>query len=100
MPTMRHVLGATSLAAVLMTSGPSWADEQTVTLAVGNLFCATCPYIVKQVLAKVPGVRDVEVSYETKTAVVTFEDSETDVAALTEATGSVGFPSRIIEQGG
>ncbi len=100
MLTMRHILGAAGLAAVLMTSGPSWADEQTVALAVDNLFCATCPYIVKQVLARVPGVRDVEVSYETKTAVVTFEDTETDVAALTEATGSVGFPSRVIEQGG
>ncbi len=43
-----------------MPSGPSWPDEQTVPLAVGNLFCATCPYIVKQVLAKVPGVRVVE----------------------------------------
>ncbi len=83
-----------------MVSGPSWADEQTVTLAVDNLFCATCPYIVKQVLAKLPGVRVVEVSYETKTAVVTFEDSETDFAALTEATGIVGFPSRIIKKGG
>ena len=57
---MRYIFGAVGLAAVLMTSGPSWADEQTVTLAVDNLFCATCPYIVKQVLAKVPGVRVVE----------------------------------------
>ena len=80
-----------------MPSGPSWPDEQTVPLAVDNLFCATCPYIVKQVLAKVQGGR---VFFETKTAVVTFEDSETDVAALTETTGSVGFPSRIIKQGG
>ncbi len=80
-----------------MPSGPSWPDEQTVPLAVDNLFCATCPYIVKQVLAKVQGGR---VFFETKIAVVTFEDSETDVAALTETTGSVGFPSRIIKQGG
>ncbi len=97
---MRHIIGAAGLAAVLSASSPSWADEQTVTLAVDNLFCATCPYIVQQVFTRVPGVREVEVSYETKTAVVTFEDVETDVAALTEATGSVGFPSRVIEQGG
>jgi mercuric ion binding protein len=86
---------------VLFSPGVSrvWIGN-LVTLAVDNLFCATCPYIVKQVLTGVPGVRDVEVSYETKTAVVTFEDSETDIAALTEATGSVGFPSRLIEQGG
>lgn len=96
MPTMRHILGTAGLAAVLSASSPSWADEQTVTLAVDNLFCATCPYIVKQVLTRVPGVRDVEVSYETKTAVVTFEDTETDIAALTEATARIGFSSRLI----
>ena len=94
---MRHILGAAGLAAVLMTSGPSWADEQTVTLAVDNLFCATCPYIVKQVLASVPGVRVVDVSYETKTAVVTFEDAETDITALAEATARIGFPSRLMD---
>lgn len=97
---MRQFLGVAGLAAVLMTGTPSWADEQTVTLAVDNLICASCPYIVKQVLAKVSGVREVEVSYETKTALVTFEDTEADVAALIEATGSVGFPSRVIDQGG
>ena len=43
-----------------MPSGPSWPDEQTVPFAEDNLFCATCPYIVKQVLAKVAGVRVVE----------------------------------------
>ncbi len=97
---MRQFPGVAGLAAVLMTGTPSWADEQTVTLAVDNLFCASCPYIVKQVLAKVSGVREVEVSYETKTALVTFEDTEADIAALIEATVSVGFPSRLIDQGG
>ncbi len=96
MPTMRHILGTAGLAAVLSASSPSWADEQTVTLAVDNLFCATCPYIVQQVLTRVPGVREVEVSYETKAAVVTFEDTETDIAALAEATARIGFPSRLI----
>lgn len=97
---MRRILSVTGLTVMLMASSPSWANEQTVTLAVDNMFCASCPYIVKQVLARVPGVRTVEVSYESKTAVVTFEDTETDVAALTEATERVGFPSKLIAQGG
>lgn len=100
MLTRRHRLRAAGLAAVLMTSGPSWAGERTVTLAVDNLNCASCPYIVRRVLARVPGVGDDEVSYEGKTAIVTFEDTESAVTALTEATGRIGFPSRVIEQGG
>jgi mercuric ion binding protein len=38
-----------------------------------------------------------EVSYPEKTAVVTFDDARTTVAALTQATAGVGFPSRVAE---
>ena len=40
------------------------------------------------------GVNEVEVSYKEKTAIVTFDDNQTDVAALTAATTDAGFPSR------
>ena len=73
------------------------ADERTVTLKVDNLWCATCPYIVKQTLSRIPGVTEVEVSYQEKTAVVTFDDRETDAAALMAATAGTGFPSKVIE---
>jgi mercuric ion binding protein len=53
--------------------------------------------MVKQALARVPGVSRIEVSYEAATAlamaVVVYEDSETDVNALTAATSDLGFPS-------
>ena len=39
----------------------------------------------------------VAVSFKKKTAVVAFDDSKTNVAALTAATANVGFPSRVIE---
>ena len=84
---MKHLLALAGLAAIVLSAGPAWAEERTVTLAVDNLFCASCPYIVKHTLAAVPGVRDVEVSYEEKTAVVTFDDAKTDVTSPTEATG-------------
>ena len=45
-------------------------------------------------------VSDVEVSSEEKTAVVTFDDTETDVAALTQATASMGSPSQPVTEGG
>ncbi len=97
---MRYVIATVGLAAMMLSAGPVLAGEQTVTLAVDNLFCASCPYIVKRTLADVRGVSDVEVSFEKKTAVVTFDDVKTDVAALTQATESMGFPSRLLRQGG
>ncbi len=98
MRDMKRILAALGLAAFLGLYAPAQAAERTVILELGNLFCPSCPYIVHQTLADVPGVRFVEVSYETKTAVVTFEDTETDVAALTDATARIGFPSRLLPQ--
>ena len=64
-------------------SGPvqqAAATERTVTLTVDNMSCASCPYIVKQSLAAVPGVKDVSVSFRNKTANVTFDGARTNVA--------------------
>ena len=82
-------------------SGPvqqATAAERTVTLQVDNMYCASCPYIVKQSLAAVPGVKGVSVSYRNKTAVVTFDSARTDVAALTDATFEMGYPSEVKTQ--
>lgn len=82
-------------------SGPvqqAAANERTVTLQVGNMYCPSCPYIVKQSLAAVLGVKDVSVSFRNKTAIVTFDDTQTNVAALTDATFEMGYPSEVKSQ--
>ncbi|MFQ5544682.1 MAG: mercury resistance system periplasmic binding protein MerP [Acidiferrobacterales bacterium] len=94
---MKTLLKTMTLAVTLFTASSVFADEQTVTLAVKNMTCASCPYIVKQSLAAVPGVSNVKVSFKNKIAIVTFEDSTTTVAALTAATTNSGFPSEVLE---
>ncbi len=93
---MKRMLSAAAVAMTLTSAFGALADERIVTLAVDNLFCVTCPYIVKQTLARIDGVSAVEVSYREQTAVVTFDDDKTDVAAITTATGDAGFPSRLV----
>lgn len=90
---MQRLFGTMVLAMAIWATAPALAAERTVTLAVDNLWCATCPYIVRTVLQKVPGVQHVEVSFENRIAVVTFDDAKTDIIALTQATADVGFPS-------
>jgi len=85
---------AIGLAALLLSALSAIAGEKTVTLAVENMTCAACPYIVKQSLAEVPGVIRADVSFEDNTAAVTFDDTKTDLAVITAATADVGFPSR------
>ena len=94
---MKTLLKTVMLAATLFTVSSVFADEQTVTLAVKNMTCASCPYIVKQSLAAVPGVSNVKVSFKDKIAIVTFEDSTTTVTALTAATTNNGFPSEVLK---
>ncbi len=77
----------------LAFAAPTWAALKTVSLDVPGMSCATCPITVKRGLNKVKGVTKVEVSYEMKEAVVTFDDAKTSVKALTEATTNVGYPS-------
>ena len=69
------------------------AAERTVTLAVQNMDCADCPFVVKKSLEAVPGVARAVVSYKDKTAVVHYDDSKTDVKSLTAATANAGYPS-------
>ena len=93
---MKRYLAGAVVAATLLSAAAALAVERTVTLAVEGMTCASCPYIVKQVLAGVSGVRAVDVSFEEKKAVVTFDDGKTNAAALTAATSNVGFPSRLM----
>ena len=91
---------AAGMVALFFTIAPALAGERTVTLAVENMTCATCPYVVKQTLAAVPGVINVDVSFEDGMAIVVFDDAQTDVADLTAATAGSGYPSRLAENSG
>ena len=92
---MTRSLVGLSLAAMLLGAGGALAAEKTVTLAVDNMTCELCPGIVKKSLAKVDGVSQVAVSFEKKTATVTYDDGKTTVAALNAATSQAGYPSRL-----
>lgn len=81
------------LAIALLTATTCLAGEQTATLKVEGMTCASCPYQVKKSLTSVEGVKAADVSLETKLATVTFDDAKTDMAALTAATAGAGFPS-------
>jgi mercuric ion binding protein len=81
------------MAVSVFASAAAFAVEKTITLAVKNMYCAACPHTVKASLQAVPGVKAVTVSFKDKTAVVTYDDTRTDVKALTAATTDAGYPS-------
>ena len=80
------------LLVLLGGSLPALSAERTVTLSV-DMWCPSCPYIIKRTLAQVPGVLEVKVSFDDQVAIVRFDDGRTSVTELTQATANVGFPS-------
>lgn len=72
------------------------AEEQTITLKVENMYCAVCPITVKKAILNVDGVQAVEVEFKTKLAIVTFEDTLTDTAAIEEASTNAGYPAHLV----
>lgn len=83
-----------SLALAVIVS-PAWAITQTVTLSVPGMTCAACPITVKNAVSKVDGVSKTVVSFEKREAVVTFENTRTNVQKLVLATINAGYPSVI-----
>jgi periplasmic mercuric ion binding protein len=90
---MTKLPASLAIIASLLASSAAFAVEKTVTLAVQHMTCAACPGTVKASLQGVPGVTNVVVSAGDKTAVVTYDDSKTQVDALVKATTNAGYPS-------
>jgi len=82
------------IAVALVTVASAWASHQTVTLNVSGMTCPACPITVKKALEKVSGVSKVEVRYEKKQVLVTFDDAKTNTDALMKATTNAGYPSQ------
>lgn len=85
-----------SLALTVLLAAPAWAGVQTVTLSVPGMTCGVCPITVHKALTAVPGVEKVSVDEAKKDAVVTFDDTKTNVKALIKATTDAGYPSVLV----
>lgn len=86
----------TSFTVALLLSGSAFAGTpETLTLNVQNMTCAACPITVKKALEQVPGVSNVKIDFEHKTATVRVDMDKTNAAMLTKATTDAGFPSTV-----
>jgi len=52
---MKKSLSALALIGLVMVAPAALAGERTITFAVDNMTCASCPYIVKTSMAAIPG---------------------------------------------
>ena len=85
------------LAVALLISAPVWAAQQSITLSVPDMSCASCPITVKAALSKVPGVASVKSDLAKRQTTVAFDDAKTDVVAISKATAAAGYPSAPVQ---
>ena len=89
---MKNLLMLLVLVAI---SAPVLAADRVVTLSVPGMTCPACPITVKTALFRVDGVEKIDVAFEQREVVVTFNDSKTSTQRLTQATRNAGYPSTI-----
>jgi mercuric ion binding protein len=83
----------TVLMVLAVVAAPAWAATKTATLSVPGMTCAACPVTVRTALSRVAGVEGTRIDFKKREAIVTYDDSRTDVRALTKATRNAGYPS-------
>jgi len=90
-------IGVFIVAAMLgnIVSGSVSAEERTISLEVERMTCPACPLIVRKALGRVDGVKSVEVLFEKKIAVVTFDDEKTGNEVLVAASTNAGYPATV-----
>lgn len=91
---MKSIL--TAIALLIGLSGAALAEEQTVSLTVEKMYCALCPITISKAIEQVEGVSQVEVSFETKLAVVTFDDAITEWEQVALASTNAGYPATLL----
>jgi len=69
------------------------AADQTVTMDIEKMTCALCPLTVSTAMKRVDGVKDVDVDFDSKKAVVTYDDSKTTATEVAQASTEVGYPA-------
>ncbi len=93
---MKFTRNIIALIGFLMSS-PAFAAEQTVTLSVPGMYCASCPFIVEAAMSEVEGVTSVIADSETRTALVVFDDEITSIKAITFASMNAGYEAVLLE---
>jgi mercuric transport protein len=80
-----------ALILLLTLSFVSIAAEKKLEIKVDGMACANCVNKVKTSLEKLEGVKSAEVSLDNHSAVVVYDDSKTNEAAIKTAVNSAGF---------
>jgi mercuric ion transport protein len=103
----KKFLGIVTVFAAIMLTFPYYSDtfypktklsesenvnfESTYEINIVGMTCTGCEEHVKLEIGKLPGILGLEVSYEKANAVVTFDESKTDIEQVKSAVNKTGY---------
>ncbi|MFA5971451.1 MAG: cation transporter [Lentimicrobiaceae bacterium] len=65
--------------------------NKTVTLAIEGMTCTGCENTIQESVAKIAGVTEIKASHLDSTAVVSFDSTQTSIAAIGDAVTNAGY---------
>jgi periplasmic mercuric ion binding protein len=75
-------------------TAPAAASALTeITFDVPDMSCGLCPLTVEAAMGAVAGVQSVDADLDSLSAVVIFDPTLTDAAAIAEASAQAGYPA-------
>lgn len=96
---MKHILLSSALAVAAFASA-AFAEERTVEIAVSELTCPSCSFIVASSMRGVPSVEinDFVDGPEFGHGIynVTFDDTQATVESIIEAVKANGYPAQVL----
>ena len=96
---MKRILLSSALA-VAAFSAPALAEERRVEIAVSELTCPSCSFVVASSMRGVPSVQIDDFAdgpeYGQGVYSVTFDDAETSVDSIIAAVMANGYPAEIL----
>ncbi len=95
---MKNLLASALFALTVMLSPAALTAEVTIKLSVPGMNCPSCPYMVKQAILMVDGIKTVDATMKDRSATVTFDDTVASVEAIQEATADIGYPSSLFKK--
>ena len=76
---------------IFLANGFVQAAEKTVEISLPTIQCGSCIRTIDKALDKIGGVVNTDIDVENKKALITYDDTKTDVAKIEDAISSAGY---------
>ena len=76
---------------ILFFSGILKASEKTAEISLPTIQCGMCVRTIEKALDKLGGVINIDIDVENKKALVTFDDTKTDLLKIEDAITKAGY---------